>query len=301
MLKIVVKGVVTDFRNIERKQGLSPASLWFCVTLGVIMHKASLASLLVASSAMVATPALADGFFSGNWYVTLGGAGISAPTFEGSKNRKLFFQPIISVGRGGTPRFSSRNDNPSFAIYDTDVLRAGVVGKFLPGRDAGTDDALEGLSEVKWGGELGGFADLYVTDYLRARAELRQGIRSHDGLVADLSVDAFTDVAPGLRVSAGPRVTYATSGYTQVYYGVNATESAASGLSQYDPDGGITSYGAGGAITWDATDKLSMSAFTEYKRLAGPAADSSLVKEEGSRNQLMFGVSASYKFGVSLD
>ncbi len=77
------------------------------------------------------------------------------------------------------------------------MLRAGVVGKFLPGRDAGTDDALEGLSEVKWGGELGGFADLYVTDYLRARAELRQGIRSHDGLVADLSVDAFTDVLRG--------------------------------------------------------------------------------------------------------
>mgnify|MGYP002776793029 CR=1 FL=1 len=171
---------------------------------------------------------------------------------EGSKNRKLFFQPIISVGRGGTPRFSSRNDNPSFAIYDTDVLRAGVVGKFLPGRDAGTDNALQGLSEIKWGGELGGFADIYVTDYLRARAELRQGIRSHDGLVADIAVDAFTDVAPGLRVSAGPRMTYATSGYTQAYYGVNASESAASGLSQYDPDGGITSYGAGGAITWDA-------------------------------------------------
>lgn len=265
------------------------------------MHKARLACLLFASVALVATPAFADGFFSGNWYVTLGGAGISAPTFEGSKSRKLFFQPIISVGRGGTPRFASRNDNPSFAIYDTDVLRAGVVGKFLPGRDGGTDDALKGLSEVKWGGELGGFADLYVTDYLRARAELRQGIRSHDGLVADIAVDAFTDIAPGLRVSAGPRMTYATSGYTQAYYGVNASESAASGLSQYDPDGGITSYGAGGAITWAATDKLSMSAFTEYKRLAGPAADSSLVKEEGSRNQLMFGVSASYKFGVSLD
>ncbi len=265
------------------------------------MQRASFAVLLAASIAFGVSPAFADGLFSGNWYVTLGGAGISAPTFEGSKNRKLFFQPIISVGRGGTPRFASRNDNPSFAIYSTDVLRAGVVGKFLPGRDAGTDDALAGLAEIKWGGELGGFADVYVTDWMRARAELRQGIRSHDGLVADIAVDAFTDVAPGLRVSAGPRMTYATSGYTEAYYGVNASESATSGLSQYDPDGGITSYGAGGAITWDATDKLSMSAFTEYKRLAGPAADSSLVKEEGSRNQLMFGVSASYKFGVSFD
>jgi outer membrane protein len=265
------------------------------------MNKLRIAALLAASLAVSSSPALADGFFSGNWYVTLGGAGISAPTFEGSKDRKLFFSPIISVGRGDTPRFTSRNDNPSFALYSNDMLRAGVVGKFVPGRDAGTDDALRGLSEVEWGGELGGFADVYVTDWMRARAELRQGIRAHDGLVADVAVDAFTDVAPGLRVSAGPRMTFATSGYTDAYYGVNAAESAASGLSQYDPDGGITSYGAGGAITWDATDKFSMSAFTEYKRLAGPAADSSLVEERGSKNQLMFGVSASYKFGVSFN
>lgn len=80
-----------------------------------------------------------------------------------------------------------------------------------------------------------------------------------------------------------------------------AAESAASGLSQYNPDGGVTSYGAGGAITWNATDKITMSAFTEYKRLAGPAADSSLVRQKGSENQLLFGVSASYKFGVSFN
>ncbi len=265
------------------------------------MNKLRIAALLAASLAVSTSPALADGFFSGNWYVTLGGSGISAPTFEGSKDRKLFFSPIISVGRGGTPRFSSRNDNPSFAIYDTDVLRAGVVGKFLPGRDAGTDDALRGLSEVKWGGELGAFADVYVTDWLRARAEVRHGIRAHDGIVADVAVDAFTDIAPDLRVSAGPRMSFATSGYTDAYYGVTAAESAASGLSQYTPDGGVTSYGAGGAITWNATEKITMSAFTEYKRLAGPVADSSLVRQRGSESQLMVGISASYKFGVSFD
>lgn len=265
------------------------------------MNKLRIAALLTASFALSTSPAFAEGFFSGNWYVTLGGSGISAPTFEGSKDNKLFFSPIISVGRGGTPRFSSRNDNPSFAIYDTDVLRAGVVGKFVRARDAGTDDALRGLSEVKWGAELGGFADVYVTDWMRARAEVRQGIRAHDGLVADVAVDAFTDIAPDLRISAGPRLTFATSGYTSTYYGVDAAESAASGLSQYNPDGGVTSYGAGGAITWNATEKITMSAFTEYKRLAGPAADSSLVRQKGSENQLLFGVSASYKFGVSFD
>ena len=44
-----------------------------------------------------------------------------------------------------------------------------------------------------------------------------------------------------------------------------------------------------------------MSAFTEYKRLTGPAADSSLVKERGSENQLVIGLSASYKFNFTLE
>ncbi|CAH0339760.1 MipA/OmpV family protein [Rhizobium sp. CECT 9324] len=265
------------------------------------MRNAARAIILSSCALAFAGQAKAEGFWSGNWYLTLGGSGISAPKFEGAKDNKLFFSPIISLGRGNQPRFSSRNDSASFAIYDTDVVRAGVAGKFIPGRDAGDADELIGLSEIKWGGEIGGFADVYVTDYLRARAELRQGIRSHDGLVADLALDAFTDIAPDLRISGGPRATYATSGYTKAYYGVDAGESAASGLTEYHPDGGFTSVGAGAAITWDATEKLQMSAFTEYKRLTGPAADSSLVEERGSKNQLTFGVSASYKFGFSLD
>ncbi|MNL83906.1 MltA-interacting protein MipA [compost metagenome] len=58
--------------------------------------------------------------------------------------------------------------------------------------------------------------------------------------------------------------------------------------------------GVGTALTWQATENLSASAFAEYSRLTGPAADSSLVRERGSRNQLMFGVSASYKFNFGL-
>ncbi|MET3756348.1 hypothetical protein ABID08_003721 [Rhizobium binae] len=83
-------------------------------------------------------------------------------------------------------------------------------------------------------------------------------------------------------------------------YGVSAEHAAASGLDPYKPSSDIQSYGAGAALTWKATENLSASSFLEYKRLAGPAADSSLVRDRGSKNQVVIGVSATYRFNFSL-
>lgn len=145
-----------------------------------------------------------------------------------------------------------------------------------------------------------GFAEIYPTDWLRVRGELRQGIRSHDGIIGDVTVDAFTDVTPTIRLSGGPRITFASSDYFDAYYGVTPEESAASGISAYSPKSGVESVGAGGAITWKATERVTTSMFGEYSRLMGPAADSTLVKERGSKNQWLFGVSATYRFDFQL-
>ena len=54
-----------------------------------------------------------------------------------------------------------------------------------------------------------------------------------------------------------------------------------------------------GALTWQATKNLTTSSFAEYKRLEGPAANSSLVKEKGAHSQFVIGLSASYKFNFT--
>jgi outer membrane scaffolding protein for murein synthesis (MipA/OmpV family) len=240
-------------------------------------------------------------FWSGDWYLKVGATGFYAPKYEGASKRMFQAAPLISLGKSGsTVRFSSRNDNMSYALVDQGSLRAGLVGKLIFERDAGTSRDLSGLDPVKFGGELGGFAEVYPTDWLRVRAEVRQGIRSHHGVVADVAADAFTDVSSNVRISGGPRLSAATSGYYSAYYGVNDREAAASGLSTYNPHGGVGSAGVGAAITWQATEKLETSAYAEYKRLLGPAADSSLVRERGSRNQVLVGLSATYRFDFTL-
>lgn len=237
-------------------------------------------------------------FWSGDWYLKVGAAGLVAPKFEGSNKYKFSAQPLVSLGRQGeAERFSSRNDNVSFAVIDTDRFRVGATGKLLFKRD--TD--IDGIPETKFGGEAGGFVDVYPTDWLRFRGEVRQGIRAHKGVVADVAADAFYDVTPVIRVSAGPRATFASKDYFKTYYGVSAEEAAASGVSEYNPGGGWESVGVGGAITWKATDKIDTSLFGEYSRLQGPAKDSSIVKQHGSRDQFMVGIAATYRFDFSLD
>ncbi|MDX8452739.1 MipA/OmpV family protein [Mesorhizobium sp. VK9D] len=238
-------------------------------------------------------------WISGDWYLTLGATGLVAPNFEGGKKYMFSAQPIISLGKvGPEARFTSRNDNISLALIDDGSVRAGLTGKFLFHRES--KDELKGLDPVRFGGEAGGFFEFYPLDWLRARAELRHGIRSHNGFVADIAADAFYDITPTVRISGGPRVSFASSDYFDAYYGVNAKEAAASGLSEYHPGGGVKSTGLGGAITWKVTEPMTASVFTEYSRLMGPAADSSLVKERGDRDQWMFGVSTTYRFNFTM-
>ncbi len=238
---------------------------------------------------------------AGDWYLKVGGAILHAPRFEGAARNQLAFQPMISLGKhGNAARFTSRNDNISLGILDNGFFRAGVAGKFIWGRDGSTHRDIDGLSKVRFGGELGGFVDVYPTDFVRLRGEMRRGIRSHDGVVVDLAADAFLDFSDTIRISGGPRLSWASRGYYNAYYGVDAAESAASGLSQYSPGSGFRSVGVGGAITWQATDALETSVFAEYERLMGPAANSSLVRERGSRNQFTIGTSAVYRFDFSM-
>jgi len=248
-----------------------------------------------------AAPASAQGWLSGDWYLKVGGAVLNAPKFEGASGRVFSFQPMISLGKAGpSARFSSRNDNISLAFVDTGTFRAGAAGKLIWSRDGDTHPAIRGMAQVRFGGEAGGFAEIYPTGFLRLRAEVRHGIRSHDGVVADLAADAFFDVTDKIQISGGPRASWASAGYFDAWYGVDAAEAAASGLSRYEPGGGMKSWGAGGAVTWRTTDRLTTSVFAEYQRLAGPAAASSLVRERGAKDQLLVGASASYRFDFSL-
>ncbi|MCU0820512.1 MAG: MipA/OmpV family protein [Beijerinckiaceae bacterium] len=225
-----------------------------------------------------------------NWNVTVGLGIGAAPSFLGSKNYSAAIRPVFSIGRGlGSRWLSVADDNIGFGLIEGENWRAGVAGKLLWERRESSDSALRGLGNVRFGGELGGFAEFYPLPWLRARGELRHGIIAHQALMADLKLDAFTKLADRWTISAGPRLAIAGRDFTQTYLGVDAGQSVRSGLPQFKAGAGILSYGAAAQVSYQWTPRLETSAFIQANRLAGDAAKSPLVKQRGTANQFTIG------------
>jgi outer membrane scaffolding protein for murein synthesis (MipA/OmpV family) len=101
---------------VKQDDGLQKSALLPVLSLGL--------ALGLASGAL-AQDAKGSDWYSGNWSLTIGAAGMVGPDFEGSQKYILSAVPLVSFGRQGTvTRFSSRNDNISFGLIDTGDFRA---------------------------------------------------------------------------------------------------------------------------------------------------------------------------------
>ncbi len=232
------------------------------------------------------------------WIVSLRANLAVGPSWPGSDRLGVIGYPSFSVRRAGTPnQFSAPDDGLGLALIDMGVFRVGPVARFVGGRYASQDARLAGLRKIKWGGEVGAFAEFWpVQDVIRARLEVRQGIRAHAGLIADFGLDAI--YRTGMHtLSVGPRLTMASEKYVDRFYGVTAAEAAANGLvTAYAPGGGVTSVGALAAVNTAWSPQWSTTVYAGYKRLTGDAASSPITRGIGSPNQYSFGASATYNF-----
>ena len=238
----------------------------------------------------------------GEWTVTIGAGGELAPGFEGSRHYSLTPQAQFGIRRVGTVRaFSSPRDGAGISLIDIGGFHLGPVGKLKAERNASDFAELRGLGDVMWTLELGIFAELWAFNWLRTRAEVRQGIiGGHDGLVAELSADVVIRPFDRITLSAGPRFSLADTGATAPYFGINSAQAAASGLPVFDARGGAHSVGMGAQVVYQLTPQWQLNAFVEYDRLLGSAAASPIVAQRGSRDQLIVGFGASYSFDIKL-
>jgi outer membrane protein len=270
----------------------------------------SLASVLillapVAASAADVAPAYKAPMYSpapvAGWTVTLGVEGRALPSYSGADSTDFTAFPVFQMRRAGTnAKFRSPRDGFGFGLYETENFRIGPVGKLVRPRKEGDHDDLRGLGDVGWTLEAGLFAEYWWTPWLRTRAEIRNGIGGHHGLVGDLTADAVYKFAPQWTLSGGPRLTLASGSAVDPYFSVDATQALASGLPVYDAKGGVRSYGAGAQLRYEVTPQWGTYVYVEYERLAGDVADSPLVTLRGSPNQTTVGAGITYSFDVAL-
>jgi MipA family protein len=231
--------------------------------------------------------------------VLLGGVINWKPAFPGADNRSRGFFPLIAVWNEGEPMPAETPDE-SFGINfigDDEGVSAGVALTASPRRRA--RDTGIALDTVGFGLEAGGFAQAWIGDTVRLRAEVRQGIGGHEALTSDLAADLVIRTPnDNVMLTAGPRLRWGSGGYTRTYFGVSTTEALATGLSPYRPDSGIYAYGGVASAHVHITDAIGLYTYGGYERLTGDAARSPIVRSIGNRNQLSVGIGLSYRFSV---
>ena len=155
---------------------------------------------------------------------------------------------------------------------------------------------LRGLRDIDATISLGGFADIDLGG-LSASVNLGQAVSGHDGLTGDFSVrykGMVTGYGPPLIYAIGPVINFGDANYMSAYFGIDQSQSVASGLPTYDASCGIVSYGVSGTAIIPLTKNTSMTLIGNYGRLASDAANSPLVDERGSKDQAFLGLILAY-------
>jgi len=250
------------------------------------------------SAPNIYTPAAAD------WIVTVGVEGRMIPAWPGAPLSEVGFTgfPLFSIRKAGTPpEFFGPRDSLGFSIIDLGQFKLGPAVKLIWQRKASDYAALNGLGDVGYAIQAGGFAEFWPMPWLRLRGEVRQGFGGETGVTGDMFLDAV--VAMGqFTFSGGPRLTLQSAAAVSPYFSINAAQSAASGVSFFPPlavysaTGGLYSYGAGAQVRYFWSPQWATHALVEYERLTGSVADSPLVTQRGSPNQFTFGLGATYSF-----
>ena len=98
------------------------------------------------------------------WTVTVGVEPRAVPAWPGASDSRfgLSVLPLFSIRKAGTPpEFFGARDSFGFSILDLGQFQLGPVGKLIWQRQASSYTALNGLGDVNYAIQAGGFAQYW--------------------------------------------------------------------------------------------------------------------------------------------
>ncbi|HEY4066695.1 MAG TPA: MipA/OmpV family protein [Burkholderiaceae bacterium] len=233
------------------------------------------------------------------WKVTLGLGAINEPLYPGSGETKNRALPVISAGYGryfigGVPGAGVPAGVGAYLVQQEHWhLGIGLGGNFESPRKESDSPRLRGLGDIDrtaLGAVFGSYSDRWF--------ELRAGVLTdiggkHEGTRISADVEFKYALTDQLLITGGPGITWADRQYTQTFFGVDAAQSAASGLAAYDAKSGINSIRLGLGANYRLTPSWGIGARATFGSLRGDAADSPITEK---KSQNTFGVFATYRF-----
>jgi MipA family protein len=246
---------------------------------------------------MAIPPASAN---SSSWIITIGADARDVPKYMGSNGSTVVGVPYFDFRRPGSPEgFHSPHDGTGIALFDNGVWAIGPVGSLIWQRRQSDSASLNGLGDVGFTYEIGGFIDYWAARWLRMRVEALKAFCGADGVAVNLAMDAVIPLSPALTLSGGPRARAVTSGLESPYFSITPVQSMRSGLPVFSAGGGWQAVGAGTQLKYRFNPLWATYGLIEYEKLVGSTASSPIVNGPGgSANQWTFGIGLTYAFAM---
>jgi len=240
--------------------------------------------------------------------ITIGGAGIVKPKYEGSDEHEVIPIPII------IPKFvDAPNEDPStfkqfrkrvnfrglddirLRVLGGERLQIGTVTGYITKRDQDDGPLLRGLGDIDGGLVLGAYSGFTLGAFEFDAAILEKVTGDDSGYELRFGVETTQQLTDRTRIVARVGTTFASQDYMQTYFGVTAAQAQASkvGLPAYYTDAGIKDVYLELGSTVDLSERWLLKAGGRYGRLLGEAADSPLVETE---NQFSGVLGLGYRF-----
>lgn len=217
----------------------------------------------------------------------------AAPSYQGSQKYSVFPSGNVAVTHPWQfDDFAAPDDAASLALYNGDRVSFGIAAAIIHNR--GNSHELEGMRNIGWAGETGGFVNFWPTPWMRLRVETLKGIFGEDGLLVNTSADVVSRQGKWM-FTAGPRFRWADDHYNGTYFGVTPGESLAS--RRYAPflaQAGPMLAGAEAGMEYKLFSRWRLTLNGTYHRLLGDAAKSPLVRRAGTPDQ--FAIASGVRF-----
>jgi outer membrane protein len=172
--------------------------------LKAILTACALGAALFAAGSASADPMT---FFGYNLSASIQAA--AAPSWQGSRKYSIFPSGNVTLGHPWQfDDFYAPDDSASFALINTRIVQIGVAAAIIDSR--GNSHELQGMRNIGWAGEGGGFVNIWPTPWLRVRVEALKGVVAEDGLLVNTGANLVAH--PGrftcrpAPASAGPTI-----------------------------------------------------------------------------------------------
>jgi outer membrane scaffolding protein for murein synthesis (MipA/OmpV family) len=269
----------------------------------------ALAALLAATPAYAQEP-LPDPNDQSDTFSIGAGAGY-LPDYEGSDDYELI--PVVGIrGRWNGINFYSRGTY----LYADFIRRGDNALEFDLGPIAGVrlnrtgkvdDDFVDALPERDAAIEVGAFGGITYHglmnpyDSLGVHVDVITDVSgAHGSTLITPTIDFGTPLSRFTYVGLSLSAEWAGDGYADYYYSISPNASLASGLPQFEADGGFKHWRLGlfanQSVSGDLTHGWSLFGVGLYTHLSGDFADSPIVDQRGSASQWFGALGVAYTF-----